>query len=76
MEKRIRKGSGALVVGNLLLSLKNPEIALSVQWSRANQSVAVSGSQWQSVAASGRPDQTRQDSVNSVNSVNSVKVKV
>ena len=46
MEKRIRKGSGALVVGNLLLSLKkNPEIALSVQWSRANQSVAVSGSQ-------------------------------
>ena len=45
--------SGALVVGGVrdictmyVVSKPIPEIALSVQWSRTNQSVAVCGSLW------------------------------
>ena len=44
--------SGALVVGGVrdicmyVVSKPSPEIALSVQWSRTNQSVAVCGSLW------------------------------
>ena len=46
----ISTASGALVVGGVrdrwIPSTHPPEIALSVQWSRTNQSVAVCGSLW------------------------------
>ena len=59
----VSTASGALVVGGVrdICSIQAkpsqanpiPEIALSVQWSRTNQSVAVCGSLWQSVAVCG-----------------------
>ena len=44
----VSTASGALVVGGVrdIVVVVSPEIGLSVQWSRTNQSVAVCGSLW------------------------------